>query len=211
MKKYKGYIIISGLIIFIVVSLGVIFVSLDFRDSDLYKKIRTYMIFRNDVNKIYKDTPFIFQAGKEVKLNSILSDVESKLDELYETTPFLELAKEGDGGIIKNKDAPILPYSFRYDLYSYLYSSALDIPKMDRIRLAIYGENDSNTEKDVDSYIDVTLFVDDINYGTHRFKTGLWGYADWYSIPNGSMKIVISQQENTNGASIKGIGAILID
>lgn len=186
--------------------------NLNFGQIDLLNKLQTSIFKRVDVDKLYEETPFIFEAGKELKMHHPLpsADDETNIDELYASTPFIEQAREGDGGIIKNRNAAVFPYSFQINLYSQQYSSDLQIMAKDRIRVAALGENESALDK-TESFFDITLLVDDVSYGTYRYKTGSWGFSDWASIPAGKLKLVLTHPNTVKNSEIVGFGAIMVD
>lgn len=184
--------------------------QLNIHNLDVYKKINFIIFNRVDVDKLYEDTPYIFEAGKELRMHTPASSEEDDLmlDELFANAPYIREASEGDGGIIKNQYAVIFPYSFELNLSSYLYSSELNITAKDYIRVAVYGEYESDNDENIDSYFDVNLLVDDISYGIYRFKTGKWGYSDWLDIPEGDLKLVLYNPNEQENGGIVGFGAI---
>lgn len=177
--------------------------------SNIYKKINNSLFKRVDIEKLYEETPYIFEAGKELIIHNAVSSGEQviNLDEFYINTPFLLEADEGDGAIIKNRHATVFPYNFQFNLSSYLYSSELNIVAKDHIRVAVLGDLESGS-KDIESYIDVNLLVDDISYGIYRFQTGVWGYADWTNIPEGMLRLELYNPNERDNGKIIGLGAI---
>lgn len=80
----------------------------------------------------------------------------------------------------------------------------------DRIRVAALGEYESASDK-TESFFDITLLVDNVSYGTYRYKTGSWGFSDWASIPAGKLELVITHPNAEENSKIVGFGAIMVD
>lgn len=213
MKKRISLTIGIGLVLTLMLVAGLVGIGkLSFNHSDLLSKLQMSIFKRVDVDKLYEETPFIFEAGKELKMHQPLpsEDDETNINELYASTPFIEQAREGDGGIIKNRNAAVFPYSFQINLYSHLYSSELQIIAKERIRVAALGELEPDSEQAESDY-DITLLVDDVSYGTYRYKTGSWGFSDWANIPAGKLKLVITHPKAEENSKIVGFGAIMVD
>ncbi|URN96251.1 MAG: hypothetical protein NAG76_08575 [Candidatus Pristimantibacillus lignocellulolyticus] len=207
----KIIIIGSGFFILLLLFVSAVFLigQLSLDSSSIYKRIHSSIFERVDVEKLYEETPYIFEAGKELIMHDSVSSHEEliTLDEFYTDTPFIQEANEGDGGIIKNRYVTVFPYDFQINLSSYNYTSELKIVAKENIRVAVLGEIESDSG-DTESYFDVNLLIDDISYGIYRFKTGVWGYSDWTNIPEGMLKLELYNPDEKGNSRIIGFGAI---
>lgn len=203
----KKLVVSSGvLLMFLLIGgTGFIINKLSFDHSGVINSIQARIYNRVDVERLYEETPFIFEAGKELRLYAA-EEYKDRIDETYAHTPIIKEAIDGDGGIIKNPHTSVFPYHFHFELLTSMHSSELNIQAKAMIRVAVLGELEADDKKR-DSYFDVMLFVDDICYGIHRFETGKWGYSDWTNVPSGKLKLALYNPNEKN--RIIGFGAIM--
>lgn len=197
------------LILLLTIILAMNIPKLKFDNLTLFDGIKSRILNRVDVDKLYEETPYIFEAGKQLAMHTPLNitEYEEKLNAQTGTMTSIEDALEGDGGIIKNRNATIFPYDFHFELSQYMYTSELNVSAKNSIRVSVLGELKSDNELR-DLTFDVILMIDDVSYGVRRFQTGKWGYADWSNIPAGKLTLVLSNPDQREGEQIVGFGAV---